>query len=522
MTCWDVLDLPPDADSRTIKRTYAALLKKTRPDDNPEGFQRLREAYEAALNGQESVMDDASAAVAVEMAAPEPVDGTLPQRYQQALAQGNGLAFEVALLERCISDDTVSDEELRWAFDTFHWLSAWQRLELPAQWLDALASQCRQALRSQLALALAQRNEADFLNAYARRDEHAWLRQPAHAQWFNQTLATLLCDGYFWLPALFEAVRAGQGWPHGGENPCPEDEWQHLLRREQAPAFIAHQRALAVAPPHTAQQRAARLLLAPMTLGQRRAFAQRLSEADWEACRALAARIKTDHPDVALSLPGGTAYFWQEWETAVDTWPLALATVLGCVTGALFQAPWFSGVLVSTLGHALVWSMAYVVVGALAWQMWRPLVHRVRVLDESLAVRLPTRLCPTRLPLLPLRDLLPGAIMSVAISVQFGAVAGLMMVATLVVIGAGKRQARTGYKEWSTRHPRKTIGIWGLVTLLLTMMFAALKSFDSHYQVGRNQGLQQWTERVCSRMPRTAQPCQAPATQAQWYGQEAE
>ena len=143
-------------------------------------------------------------------------------------------------------------------------------------------------------------------------------------------------------------------------------------------------------------------------------------------------------------------------------------------------------------------------------------------MDESLAVRLPTRLCPTRLPLLPLRDLLPGAIMSVAISVQFGAVAGLVMVATLVVIGAGKRQARTGYKEWSTRHPRKTIGVWGLVTLLLTMMFAALKSFDSHYQVGRNQGLQQWTERVCSRMPRTAQPCQAPATQAQWYGQEAE
>ncbi|WP_258197647.1 MULTISPECIES: J domain-containing protein [Pseudomonas] len=128
MTCWEVLDLPPDADSRTIKRTYAALLKKTRPDADPEGFQRLREAYEAAMSGQESALDDAFAATAVEMAAPEPVDATLPQRYQQALAQGNGPAFEVALLERCISDDTVSDEERRWAFDTFHWLSAWSCL----------------------------------------------------------------------------------------------------------------------------------------------------------------------------------------------------------------------------------------------------------------------------------------------------------------------------------------------------------------------------------------------------------
>ncbi|MGN6151068.1 MAG: J domain-containing protein [Lysobacteraceae bacterium] len=43
------LGLSPDADARAIKRAYAARLKTVRPDEDPEGFQRLNEAYQAAL-----------------------------------------------------------------------------------------------------------------------------------------------------------------------------------------------------------------------------------------------------------------------------------------------------------------------------------------------------------------------------------------------------------------------------------------------------------------------------------------
>ncbi len=49
MNCWTVLDLPDDADERTIRRRYAQLLKVHRPDEDPVAFQRLREAYERAL-----------------------------------------------------------------------------------------------------------------------------------------------------------------------------------------------------------------------------------------------------------------------------------------------------------------------------------------------------------------------------------------------------------------------------------------------------------------------------------------
>lgn len=49
MNYFRILDLDRGADETAIKRAYARLLKATRPDDDPQGFQRLNEAYQAAL-----------------------------------------------------------------------------------------------------------------------------------------------------------------------------------------------------------------------------------------------------------------------------------------------------------------------------------------------------------------------------------------------------------------------------------------------------------------------------------------
>ena len=48
MNPWTLLGLNDDADERTVKRQYAKLLKVTRPDEDPEAFQRLREALRAS------------------------------------------------------------------------------------------------------------------------------------------------------------------------------------------------------------------------------------------------------------------------------------------------------------------------------------------------------------------------------------------------------------------------------------------------------------------------------------------
>ncbi|WP_017668124.1 TonB family protein [Sandarakinorhabdus sp. AAP62] len=49
MNPWTVLGLKPGADRDAIRRAYAKLLKSTNPEDDPEGFMRLRQAHDAAL-----------------------------------------------------------------------------------------------------------------------------------------------------------------------------------------------------------------------------------------------------------------------------------------------------------------------------------------------------------------------------------------------------------------------------------------------------------------------------------------
>ncbi|PWQ93689.1 RDD family protein [Leucothrix arctica] len=53
MDCWEVLGIEPRSDKKTIKIAYAKLLKKTRPDEDPEGFQRLHSAYKEAQSWED-------------------------------------------------------------------------------------------------------------------------------------------------------------------------------------------------------------------------------------------------------------------------------------------------------------------------------------------------------------------------------------------------------------------------------------------------------------------------------------
>ena len=59
MSPWDVLGIARTNDLREIQKAYARRLREHRPDEDPEGYQRVRSAYDAAVEAARSDQGDA-------------------------------------------------------------------------------------------------------------------------------------------------------------------------------------------------------------------------------------------------------------------------------------------------------------------------------------------------------------------------------------------------------------------------------------------------------------------------------
>ncbi|RRD70714.1 J domain-containing protein [Desulfovibrio sp. OH1186_COT-070] len=61
MSVWNILGIPPTRDAAKIRRAYVEKARKCHPEEDPEGFRRLHEAYrEAMRDAREEESRDAS------------------------------------------------------------------------------------------------------------------------------------------------------------------------------------------------------------------------------------------------------------------------------------------------------------------------------------------------------------------------------------------------------------------------------------------------------------------------------
>ncbi|MEY5259685.1 J domain-containing protein, partial [Salmonella enterica subsp. enterica serovar Corvallis] len=58
-SCWDILNIAPTTDLDAIRQAYLALLPSFHPESDPQGFKRLRQAYEEAQQWAASPAEDA-------------------------------------------------------------------------------------------------------------------------------------------------------------------------------------------------------------------------------------------------------------------------------------------------------------------------------------------------------------------------------------------------------------------------------------------------------------------------------
>ena len=105
MSHWQILGIAPTSDEAVIKQAYAARIREHRPDRDPEGFRRVRAAYETALAqcavAEES--DDATLIITVPLREPPPQSppdrsyyaytATLPPEISETLREPENVAY---------------------------------------------------------------------------------------------------------------------------------------------------------------------------------------------------------------------------------------------------------------------------------------------------------------------------------------------------------------------------------------------------------------------------------------------
>ncbi len=460
MDCWTLLQLPEEADERTIKRTYARLLKSCRPDDDAEGFQRLREAYEEALaysrwradweeddtTVQAPVAEQAygnlnDLAELMDVSALHPAPFETPQadpahtllsglnasnfkeRWVLSIQQDCTDAFQAGLLRHCFDKPSERVEIASWAVQHLEWLTPWQQVAMTPWQHDTLTSELLQEYRNILHNLLEQKDERAFINQLTQYSNQPWLRVFDLQQQWQRIVLQLLHDSQWSVP-LFERVCQAFGWDdQKGVFPEPAWMWRELVSRCEQESFFANLQDKAPEMRHPpADAQAARLLLTPMSASQQKRMIDGFGEHEWNACQHLSEVLTWRYPQLLERLPNSDAFFWRKFvprpiytQVLIRLWGVFALGFLLSLTKPQPEVLDARSIILF-----LLLALVPAGIGFRVTQFWASISSSFRVPDLWLSQHLiPKRLNPNQYWLI-IRHGLPQAIMLVACGLMAG------------------------------------------------------------------------------------------------------
>ncbi|MGC5703587.1 J domain-containing protein [Pseudomonas sp. NFXW11] len=514
MDCWTLLQLPDDADERSIKRSYARQLKSTRPEDDREAFQRLRQAYESALllarERQPGPLQAAHAEPAplpaeaenlrqwsqlldmrVQQSPPQPAEapeqrlllgltpGNLPQRWQQAVQQDCRQGFEAGLLRHCLTRPEQRTALALWAVQHLEWLMPWQQVDMtPAQQQTVRDDLLRHYLDTLEAL-LQAADETAFIESLRSYAEQPWMQVFDHRQQYQGAVLQLLnrCQ---WSLALLDQVCHVLQWDDkSGAHPGPAEAWEALMEGRQQENFYQLQQL------RSSDERvwepsilAAHLLFKPMTAKQQKNLLQDTNAQHWQACQHLAQVLSWRYPQLIERLPQKDLYFWLRFlrrPTFEQSWArLGAGLWLAIALYLLLQnhySPGFSLTLAAVLSGIALWC------SILLMSQWIPLATRFVHQDLWLSERLIPKGLDPNSKYLVLRHGLPQLVILALFGALHGGLGMLTYLGTLLLNLLQRKRLGHIDPQLSANHPWLTALHWAhwspLQVVFLPLMLAA-------------------------------------------------
>ncbi|HDK7337915.1 TPA: hypothetical protein PTV96_000327 [Cronobacter sakazakii] len=460
MRALEILGLEPGADERAIKRAYARLLKVCRPDDDPQGFLQLRDAYETALEqarrgvadgdddafGDDDEHDDDNDIAAVAPDAyrqiddplqaqpvnePEPVpaesapappaplytpprttallDGlneeNLNARWLEARAMGESREFEEAVLTRCLWH--LAPDEYAFVAQAqacFEWLTPGQRVATDESQQNRLRHVLLTPYAEEMRAALEEGKDARYLACLRALANSPWL-QSYDGQRQLQRLALSLLDAQpEWSPERFAALCRLFHWDETrGERPDLPELWAQVIARDEDEALFAQLTAQRDAPGDSPALRAAHMVLRVQDEDARMLAGLDYTDEDWQACGRLTDQLAIGHPALIPRFAGADIHAWQQTYHKLNE-----------AHGPMMRSLWLVGMMMATFGwmlpavydgtitplgvvlRVLVAPVVAMVVGIFPLVLWRGLARPFLNRDAALSERLLPRFIYSR------------------------------------------------------------------------------------------------------------------------------